>query len=333
MSLNTLSTKLYTKIRTILLDIKYSILSRTQEPLSTKEKQAVREYRTSIKIYDVFNFFNELEVLEIRLNILDPYVDYFVLVESRMTHAGQPKDLIYEKNKESFAKFNHKIIHYVIEKPLESFEDARARLKDPNTPPLEKEILNLCLTSDNIPKNGVHYLRDFYEKESVRKALVDLHDNDFCFVSDLDEIWNPEAIIDYRKDVIYKFRQKVYAYFLNNLSNEKWAGTFATKYKNIKSGCINHIRTRYKTAYTYVPNGGWHFTYQGGPDRIKTKIESYSYHEANTNEVKDKIQERLADHKDIIGRNFTFTIDESGLPKYLNEHKEKYQNLFRSPVK
>ena len=43
------------------------------------------------KIYDCFNFFNELDILELRLNILYDYVDYFVIVESSVTHSGQPK--------------------------------------------------------------------------------------------------------------------------------------------------------------------------------------------------------------------------------------------------
>ncbi len=322
--------KIISKIYTLFLIGKYRLASQTQELIPAEVAKDIHAYRKSIKVYDAFNFFNELEVLEIRLNILEPYVDYFVLVESRMTHTGQPKELLYEKNKERFAKFNHKIIHYVIEHPLQSFEDAHARLQDPTTSELERKILNLCLTSDNIPPGGVPYLRDFYEKESVKKALVDASPNDFCFVSDLDEIWNPETLIDYRQDVVYKFHQKVYPYYLNNLSNEKWAGTFATKYKNIKNGCINHLRTRYKTKYTYVPNGGWHFTYQGGPERVKTKIESYSYHEANTQEIKDKIRERMQKHKDVIGRHFSFSLDESGLPTYLKENRARYQALFRT---
>jgi beta-1,4-mannosyl-glycoprotein beta-1,4-N-acetylglucosaminyltransferase len=326
----TLSKKVWSKIRVLFRACIYRLRSHTKKPLDPATVEKIRAYRKTIKIYDAFNFFNELEVLEIRLNILEPYVDFFVLVESRMTHSGLPKELVYEKNKERFAKFNHKIIHYVIEKPLQDFEDAKARLRDPATPALEKEILELCLTSDNIPRGGVPYLRDFYEKESVKKALVGLNDNDFCFISDLDEIWNPEALIDYRTDAIYKFRQKVYAYFLNNLSSEKWAGTFATKYKNIKKGCLNHLRTYHKTAYTYVPDGGWHFTSQGGAERVKTKIESYSYHEANTEETKARIAQRLQNYTDVIGRNFTFTIDESGLPTYLKENRANYAAFFRT---
>ena len=76
-------------------------------------KKNISEYRKTTKIYDIFTFFNELELLEIRLNILDKYVDYFVLVEATETFSGKPKKLYYEENKHLFKKFEHKIIHHI----------------------------------------------------------------------------------------------------------------------------------------------------------------------------------------------------------------------------
>ena len=321
--------KILNKVKNIYLDKKYRLLSKTQKELFKKDISEIQEYRKKIKIYDAFNFFNELETLDIRLNVLNDYVDHFVIIESRLTHSGLPKELFYENNKHLFKKFENKIIHYVIENPLESFEDARERLNNPETENLEKRILKDALHSDNIPEGGVPYLRDFYEKESVKKALVNLKDDDFCFVSDLDEIWNPEILIDYRKNDIYKFRQAVYCYFLNNRTNQKWTGTIATKYKNIKNNCLNHLRTTRKTKYIYVKNGGWHFTYQGGAERVKNKIESYSYYEINTSGTKDNIKEKIESDVDIVGRKFKFWIDEKNLPKYLRENKEKYKELFK----
>ena len=67
------------------------------------------------KIYDCFNFFNELDILEMRLNILYDYVDYFVIVESSVTHTGLEKEYIFEKNKERFSKFVDKIILFKVE--------------------------------------------------------------------------------------------------------------------------------------------------------------------------------------------------------------------------
>ena len=66
------------------------------------------------KIYDCFNFFNELDILEIRLNVLYEHVDYFVIVESSITHSGEEKPFYFEENKERYSKFLDKIIHYKV---------------------------------------------------------------------------------------------------------------------------------------------------------------------------------------------------------------------------
>lgn len=294
----------------------------------------IAEYRKKIKIYDAFNFFNELELLEIRLNILDPYVDHFVIVESTMTHSGLPKRLFYKENKDLFKKFENKIIHFVIDKPIKDFADARERAQN-ETDAMDKAIIQEALSSDNVSPSAPSFLRDFYEKECVKKALVGLTDNDICFVSDLDEIWNPELIIDYSKDDIFKLRQTGYVYYLNNRSTQEdwggWTGTIVTKYKNIKDACLNHLRTqrKMKSTYVFLRNGGWHFTFQGGAERVKSKIESYSHQELNNDTVKSRINDALLNNKDIRGRNFKFQIDEKNLPKYLIENKEKYKKLFK----
>ena len=256
-------------------------------------KEEIGAYREKIKIYDIFNFFNELELLDIRLNILEPYVDYFVIVESRLTHSGKPKELYFEKNKHLFEKFTHKIIHYIIEDPLKSFEDAENKLKRVDIPNSEKDIIKLALNSSSVPKGMPHFLRDFYEKESVKNALTGLNDNDFCFISDLDEIWNPDIIINYKVNLIYKFKQLVYSYYLNNRSNEPWVGTTALRYGLLKNKCVNDIRNINKTRHFFLKNGGWHFTYQGGLDRVKLKIESFSHQEFNNESTIKFINEKF----------------------------------------
>jgi hypothetical protein len=121
----------------------------------------------------------------------------------------------------------------------------------------------------------------------------------------------------------------MYSYFLNNRTSEPWAGTFATKYKNIKDKCLNDFRDQAKTTYTYVENGGWHFTNQGGADRIKTKLESYSHKEFNTEEIKKELEKKIQENKDFVGRNFKFWVEEKDLPAYLLTNKEKYKSYFK----
>src|SRR3989338_9028995 len=154
--------------------------------------------------YDVFTFLNELDLLEIRLNILYDHVDYFVIIECAETFSGLPKPLYFSENKDRFTQFAPKIIHYVVTDVPISEAELRSRLQNSTIDTLEKEIINNALTSDNLPPDQLHWLKEFYQKESIKKALVNLQDDDICFVGDVDEIWNPAAVIDFTKDDIYK---------------------------------------------------------------------------------------------------------------------------------
>jgi hypothetical protein len=287
--------------------------------------------KKATKIYDIFSFFNELDLLEIRLNILDSVVDYFVIVECVETFSGLPKKLYYQENAHRFEKFKNKIIHFVVDGVPKDFDDARLKLKRSLPDSLERDALKNALTSDNVPPGIIHWLKEFYQKEMIKKALVNLQDDDMCFISDVDEIWCPQVKIDFTKPDVFKLRQLVYAYYLNNRSDEPWAGTLVTKYVNIKNNCLNHLRTAKKTKYTYIENGGWHFTNQGGAEQIKMKIESsYGQEDINKDSIKSRINERILKNKDYIGRNFKFWVDENDLPDYLLKNKMKYPFLFKN---
>ena len=67
----------------------------------------------------------------------------------------------------------------------------------------------------------------------------------------------------------------------------------------------------------------------GGAQRVKSKIEAYSYHEINTDDIKSKIENRMTSNKDVFGRFFAFKIDEQNLPEYLIKNKQKYILLFK----
>jgi hypothetical protein len=291
-------------------------------------REGVNQYRRTIRVYDIFTFFNELELLEIRLAILAPYVDHFVIVECEETFSGHTKELFFLSNRQRFRAYDDKIIHFIVKKVPLSFDELAARLRDPATSLLEREVIENALSSDNVPAGQVHWLKEFYQKESIKHALVSLADDDVCFVSDVDEIWNPAAFIDYRQNHIFKCRQTVYTYFLNNRSSERWAGTLVTKYRNIRTACLNHLRTASKTRYHYVANGGWHFTNQGGADRIRLKLAAYGHQEFNTPLIRSSLEDRILRNEDFIGRRFRFWRDENGLPQYLLDHRHRYQHMF-----
>lgn len=299
--------------------------------LSTAE---IVEYRKKIRIYDIFPFFNELDLLEIRLNILDPYVDYFVLVEATGTFSGNRKPLYFKENRERYKKWAHKIIHYVIEDVPVNEEDLRDRLRTrPDMSDEDRRIIEYTLSSNIIDHTKPYWVKEFYIKESIRKALVDLHDDDICYLSDLDEIWNPDLLIDYSKDDYFKPRQLPYMYYLNNRSDEDWTGwggTVVTKYKNIRARCLNDIRSlKGKTRFTPLSNGGWHFTFQGGSEGAHRKIEESDHPFYRTEESLPNIKACVADNIDFKGRNIKLWVDKRDLPKYLLANKEKYKKLFK----
>lgn len=283
-----------------------------------------------MKVVDTFIFFNELELLDIRLNVLKDKVDYFVLVESTVSFTGKIKPLYYEENKHLFKDFESKIIHYIVEDTPNSFEEAR-EMYSKETNKTKKNVLMHTLTSSNTG-GEVHWMREFYQKENMRLALntLDLQEDDLVYVSDLDEIWNPEITYPIDDWSIMKLKQQVRTGFLNLRSDEEWYGTYYSKYKNIRNASLNHLDTSSKTKHVIIDNGGWHFTYQGGSEKIKTKIENFGHQEYNNDSVKNDIEKRLVENKDVLGRNdFNFWIDEDGLPNYIKENKTKYQKYFK----
>jgi beta-1,4-mannosyl-glycoprotein beta-1,4-N-acetylglucosaminyltransferase len=260
------------------------------------------------KIYDIFTFNNELDILEIRLNILNDYVDYFVIVESTETFSGFEKPLHYELNKDRFKEFNHKIIHYVVRDTPKGFDDREC----------DQDIHNLACNSDNVTRESLCWLKEFYQKEMIKKPLSILDNDDICFVSDVDEIWNYNLKYDIG-DGIYKPKINLcYINYFNVRTDEDWTfftGPIVAKYSNIKNECLNHLRTHRKMnhKYIFIENGGWHFNALGG---LNQKMESFK-HPVYTQDY-------------MLSRENGSRIDETDLPEFLLKNKEKYKNFFKN---
>ena len=133
-------------------------------------------------IYDCFTFFNELDLLEIRLNTLNDYVDYFVLVEATKTFTGKDKPLYYNENKERFKQFENKIIHIIV---------------------------------DTYPDSTNPWVLENHQRNSIANGFANCKDNDIILISDLDEIPRPELIDKYKKQL------DLYAEVLENLTGKK----------------------------------------------------------------------------------------------------------------
>ena len=275
-------------------------------------------------VYDCFQFFNELDMLKIRLNVMSPIVDKFVISEATETFSGLKKPLYYEENKEMFAEFADKIIHVVV---------------------------------DDTPEGYTHD-RDTFQKNAVTIGLANCTDEDIIIFSDLDEIPNPEKIKeilkDFQEDKIYHFAQRLFYCYLNmeevsgNLLSyagefegvecKKWIGTKMCSYKLLREQNLQLGELRFperKEIGIRVEDGGWHFGYMGGhgekdiKKRVQEKVISAAHQEYNSKHVLNQVTDQIKDGKDIFGRDAKFIrceIDET-FPTYIREHQKELDFL------
>lgn len=251
-------------------------------------------------IYDCFMFFNELDILEVRLNELYDVVDKFILVEAGKTFTNQDKPLWFEENKERFSKFADKIEHIII-----------------NTYP----EFDSAWTFEN------------YQRDVIIKTLKErCNDDDVIIISDLDEIPRADLIKKYKDtEGIKVFEQKLYTFYFNylNATEPDWKrGTRLLKFKDIGDKTLTDIRM---TEGMHIKNAGWHFTYLGGFDMVKYKIRSFAHQEYNGDYyINDKRLLRLiSDGLDIFERGYKYKIVniDNSFPDYVVKNRKKYEHL------
>ena len=261
-------------------------------------------------IYDVITYNGEKELFEIRYNILKDYVDEFRVIEFDKTFSGKDKKISYLPRYEDGPRVRHFFKN--TDEVMAKYEDwARS---SPNT---------------EYGKGANHWIREFCQKESIKDCLTDLRDDDIVFIGDVDEIWDPiewlaeENVVEI-KDVA-KIGLRVYSYYLNNRSSEVFQGTVRGFYKYFKGECLNHLRVNARRA---MGSYGWHFTSMGGHENVKKKLtDSYTKETYASDVILDGLKNNIDSSKDFLGRNFTYTLDESEWPQYLKDNKEKYKDL------
>jgi len=230
-----------------------------------------------MKIYDCFMFFDEEMLLDLRLNMMNKYVDKFVITEATYMHNGKSKKLIFDINK--YPKFKDKIIYIVVNK---------------NPPDIEKINDNDNEEMINSKMHSNAYKRHIYQLEQTRLGIKKAESNDIIIVSDLDEIPNLE-VVDFKKikEKLIFFKQKMFYYKLNLYYKMPWFGSRACKKKYFKSAKwlqwiknkkyplwradIFFSHKKYNDIY-FVPNGGWHFTNIKSPQDIEKKLKSFVHY-------------------------------------------------------
>lgn len=252
-------------------------------------------------VYDCFSFFNELDLLEIRLNELDSYVDYFVISEMPVTHSGKPKPLYFQDNKERFKKWEHKIIH---------------------------------LVADNPPSVQDPWLREHYQRDYMIKALSELPNDTTVIVSDLDEIPRGSTISSFKGDIQF-FEQNQFSYFLNynvgisRIDQSTFSRITTLGYIRKKELTLTGVRYQKLVNSQRIPNGGWHFSWMGGGKGIISKLEAWAHQELNQEQYKDdfNIEMNIVDGRDNFGKDYKkrytekWQIDES-FPKFVQDNQQ-----------
>ncbi len=286
------------------------------------------------RIYDCFCFFNELDLLELRLNILSPYVDYFVISEASVTHTGVPKPYYFEENKQRYSKFLHKIIHLKIEDTPNDFVNLPVIPDEDNFDNNCRRDINRFIeqqTNRFNRRTEIHYGRDFYQKECIRRGLKDCTPNDLIISSDCDEIPNPYVLMDIKDlltvEQLCTFNQTTYYYYLNLFKEANWGGSRMGLYGKLKDYSYNELR-----AQSNIPldNGGWHFSFMGGPEKVKTKIQSYSAQEMNNSHVIASVENNIAQGIDPFFRGRLVPVEIDGsYPTYLIQNLNQYKHLIK----
>ena len=264
-----------------------------------------------MKIYDVLPFFNELDVLEIRLKELWNVVDYFVIAESNLSHSGKPKDYIFENNMERFAPYMSKIRHIKV---------------------------------DDMPETTDSWVRERFQRTAGQRGLYDLQPEDIVITSDCDEIARAEIIEMIREDendwdryILYipQFQYKIN--YMKIIQQSKNANIMVTRGRVY----TNPQQEREYTFYwnpkpddtVFVDHGGWHFTYFGDDTHAITKIQNFAHTETDTPEmiaghnIEWFIKNKYGHHGPKDSERFEYVMVDDYFPECITNNIDRWQHM------
>ena len=271
-----------------------------------------------MKIYDCFSYWDEDLLVDLRLNILNKHIDYFVIVEGNKTWQNNFKKLSFDIQK--FKKFRDKIIYIPVE---------------------------------DMPDGQNPWIRENFQRNCITRGLEESKDEDLIIISDADEIPNLNNVKEYIKDKRYAvFKQKAFYYKLNmqNTTFPNWYGSRICKKKYLKSPqWLRNLKFKKRSFWridkyrlnSIIENGGWHFCNLKEPKNLVYKYK-------NMAETKDdffakdgidgkidpkylsvkQIERSIKEGKNLVGKEEYFKkirIDDT-YPEYLLKNIEKYKN-------
>ena len=268
-------------------------------------------------IFDCFTFFNELDLLELRLELLDSVVDRFIIVEANKTHSGLEKPYYFEENRTRFSAYENKIIYVKL---------------------------------DTLPQAEDSWILENLQRNHIAEAVKQYaKSGDTILLSDIDEIPRPELVAKYAGAAgMTTFYIDYYCFYLNarNVMEYYWPGTKLLSYEaffsiadNVKVEYNRFMLEEYNQGTTptklrcarelptrKLRHAGWHFTSIGGAAAVLQKLKSYAHQEFNVEGVTEQsIEKLIAEGKTPFDwqRFYCVPIDKT-LPKCIQENPEKY---------
>ena len=246
-------------------------------------------------IYDGFIFFNELDLLELRLRELDAVVDCFVLVEAPVTFSGRAKPLHFADAIGQFAPWRHKIAHIVV---------------------------------DDMPGGPDPWRREQHQRNAVLRGLTGADDDDAVIISDCDEIPSADAVRRWPGDA--RMFDQLFSYYWINCVGGGWSGSRILPMRELRRlGGPHAVR---HTVFGGIADGGWHISYAGGPQRIEQKVAAYSHTELNDRRFLERRHLTLAlafgtDLFDRAAHRWELTTLDERFPAAVRGDRERFGHL------
>jgi len=295
-----------------------------------------------MKIFDCTTFFDENLMLEVRFNILNKYVDKFIVAEAKYSHSGEKKKLNF--NIKKFSEFNKKIIYLIVD-------------NEPSDVIYQNSKDDSVESKSEMRTNSIK--RIAWQRNKLMDCLNEANDEDYIFYSDNDEIPNFENFdFETNNKKILIFKQKLFYYKFNLFCDRvDWFGTKGCKKKELSSfSWLREIKGKAypsyrfdtffsKTKYTdvkIIEDGGWHFSQLKSPKDIEIKLLNQEHHDEyrlakeNLPKVEDLIKRKsiIYDHK-AKSRDYKFskefklkTLSINHMPLYLKNNISKYEEWF-----
>jgi len=305
------------------------------------------------RIYDCFSFFNEFDLLQLRLRELYNYVDYFVIAEATQTFSGKDKKLYLQEHRELFKKWKKKIIFITIDNlPRMNILDRFFVWAEKKLPRKSQMLLRRILA--NVIRNIGRYKGEEKQRNSIICALKNCNEEDIILGLDLDEIPRKEKLDEMKIKLsqfkFIKFEQPQFFYYFNGKVLEMLpeAGTLACKYKTLIQEFKGEMRCFRTVPYIWrkinpqlyskkniyiIKEGGWHFSHLGGIQKVIEKFEATAHSEFDKENIKEegKIKEMLDEGKfPYLKYKVQYIKLDNSFPKTLLIDKKKFSQYLKN---